>query len=87
LTAVIRLQVGQLKKFRALYGLTTDTALAAKMGMSRTTVFSVLGGQHTVSARFVAALLAAFDHKLEFGDLFEVTPLHEEKSAPATCEE
>src|SRR2546430_2048288 len=85
-TAVIRLQADRLKKFRALYGLEENTALAARMAVSRATVINVLHGLRSVTVIFVVSLIAAFDNKLEFGDLFEIDPLGEETSVLATSE-
>ena len=67
----IRIREGQLRKFRAMSGLTQDTELAARMGVNRGTVYRVVTQKKGLSEKFIAALLTAFPH-LEFGDLFEV---------------
>lgn len=67
----IRLRLTQLKKFRALAGLTTIDALATKMGVGRSTVYRILDPEGEVSANVIARLLAAFP-ALDFADLFEV---------------
>lgn len=89
MTTVIELQDGPVfDDYRKLYGLETETALAEKMGISRTTLWKVLKKDQPITLDFANALVAAFDHKLDFWTLFRMVPLNkEEKSAPATCPE
>jgi transcriptional regulator with XRE-family HTH domain len=51
--------------------LSTDTALAQKLGVDPTTVYRVLNGKTEMSARFIAGIVDAFGSDL-FADLFEV---------------
>jgi plasmid maintenance system antidote protein VapI len=71
-TPSISLRTEQLEKYRALSGLTTATALAARMGVHESTVRRVLSGDVALSTDFVARLLGTFP-SLEFADLFTVT--------------
>lgn len=56
----IRLRRDQLAKFRAVAGLKTDTALAARMGLASTTVARTLSGDAKLTTGFIESLLAAF---------------------------
>lgn len=68
----IELRRQELKKYRALAGLDTDTALAAKMGVDRATVGRMLKPGATISLSVIGKLVDAFRPALEFPDLFEV---------------
>lgn len=78
--ATITLRVGQLQKFRAMAGLTSDTALAARMGAHRATIHRILRGDGKFSAEFIGSLLRAFPH-LTFDDLFEIVDNHQAMSS------
>ena len=56
---------------RTVAGLRSGTALAGRMGTGRSAVWRVLPGHHPPRARFVAALVAAFQG-LSIDDLWEV---------------
>lgn len=53
-------------------GLTSDRALALRLGVAETTTYRVLSGAHPPSARFIALALVAFPFA-SFDRLFEVT--------------
>ncbi|MEV0994696.1 helix-turn-helix transcriptional regulator [Nonomuraea sp. NPDC050202] len=67
----LRLRTDQLEKFRAIAGLTTEKLLAERMSVHESTVNKVLGGRQTPSARFIGALVKAFNG-LTFDDLWEI---------------
>jgi transcriptional regulator with XRE-family HTH domain len=69
--ATIRLRKDQLAKFRRLSGITTDDALATRMGVNAATVSRVLRGTAAPGERFIAGLLLVFGIEC-FPDLFEV---------------
>jgi len=68
--ARINLRHDQLRKVRRWVGLTTDAALAARMGIDPGNLSRVLNGRQAPSSGFIAAMCAALD--AEFDDLFEV---------------
>lgn len=78
----IRIREGQLRKFRAMSGLTTDTELAARMGVNRGTIHRVLTQKKGLSEKFIASLLTVFPH-LEFGDLFELASVEDDEDEQA----
>jgi len=67
----LRLRAGQLKKLRTVSGITTDAALAARMGMDPATVSRVLSGRAAPGPKFMAALVSCFPG-WDLDDLFEV---------------
>ena len=67
----LRLRLDQLEKFRAIAGLTTEQLLADRMGVHQGTVNKVLNGRQTPSARFIGALVKAFNGTT-FDDLWEI---------------
>jgi transcriptional regulator with XRE-family HTH domain len=70
-SVTLQLRREALAKYRAVAGLQADTALAERMRMDHTAVWRVLNGRNAPSARFVAALVAAFSG-LTIDDLWEV---------------
>lgn len=72
MVATLRLKRDQLTKIRKWNGLTTDAALAAKMGIDAGNLSRALSDKHPQQPgpKFIAALCAALD--AELGDLFEV---------------
>lgn len=73
MTATLRLRADQLAKLRTLAGITTDDALAKRMGVDPATVSRVLRGKQEPGPKFIAALVAAFPG-FDLDDLFEVVP-------------
>lgn len=71
MTARIRLKREQLDKYMRLAGVTTETALADRMGVDKSSVYRVFMNRVTPGEKFIAGLLAAFP-TLDFADLFEV---------------
>jgi transcriptional regulator with XRE-family HTH domain len=69
--AILKLREDKLTAYRRIAGLSTDTALAQKLGVDPTTVYRVLNGKTEMSARFIAGIVDAFGSDL-FADLFEV---------------
>lgn len=73
MSATIALRNRQFRKFTALKGWATDTAIAAAIGYDRGNLSRVLQGTQAPGAKFIAGCLTAFP-ELEFADLFEVLP-------------
>lgn len=71
MVATLRLRADQLKKMRTLAQITTDAALAARMGVDAATVSRVLQGIQKPGPRFMAALVTCFPG-YDLDDLFEV---------------
>lgn len=71
MTTTLRLRADQLRKLRTLAGITTDAALAERMGMDPATVSRVLSGRNAPGPRFMAALVGCFPG-WDLDDLFEV---------------
>lgn len=71
MSATIALRTRQFKKFTALKGLHTDTAIAEAIDYDRGNLSRVLAGTQAPGAKFIAGCLAAFP-ELEFSDLFDV---------------
>jgi transcriptional regulator with XRE-family HTH domain len=69
--SVIKLRCWQVRKYMALKGLQTKTALADAMGIDRATVQRVLNGDALPGTIFIAAALDAFP-ELAFEDLFDL---------------
>lgn len=69
--SVIKLRPWQVRKYMALKGLQTKTALADAMGIDRATVQRVLSGDALPGTTFIAAALDAFP-ELAFEDLFDL---------------
>lgn len=69
--ATLHLKDDQLKKFRVLAGLTTDTALAERMGQDPGNLSRVLRGKQEPGPKFIARLVGAFPG-MDIDDLFEV---------------
>jgi hypothetical protein len=69
--SAIRLRTEQFRRRARLHGLDTDTALAAHLGINRSTLFRMLNGDAAPGEKFMAQVLAAFP-ELRFEDLFEV---------------
>lgn len=72
MTATLRLKRDVLANYRRLADLKTDSALAKKMNHDPGNLSRVLAGTQQPGPKFIAALCAAFDAKLE--ELFEVVP-------------
>lgn len=70
MTATLRLRTDQLKKIRGWVGLTTDAALAQRMGIDAGNLSRVLRGVQQPGPKFIAALCFALN--AELADLFEV---------------
>lgn len=73
MVATLRLRSEQLTKLRRLAGITTDDALAKRMGVDPATVSRVLRGKQEPGPKFIAALVDAFPG-FDLDDLFEVVP-------------
>lgn len=71
MSVTLRIRRDQLDKFRSIAGLTTEQALADRMGMTQGTVNKVLNGRSMPSARFIGALVKAFNGAT-FDDLWEI---------------
>ena len=69
--ATLKLRTDQLAKFRRLAGISTDDALAKRMGVNPATVSRVLRGTAVPGPRFIAGLIDVFGTEC-FTDLFEV---------------
>lgn len=54
MTTTLQLRADQLKKLRTLAGITTDVALAERMGMDPATVSRVLKGINRPGPKFMA---------------------------------
>jgi transcriptional regulator with XRE-family HTH domain len=72
----LRLRTDQLKKMRTLAQITTDAALAARMGMDPATVSRVLKGKQCPGPKFMASLVRCFPG-YDLDDLFEVVDTDE----------
>lgn len=70
MTATLRLKRDTLANYRRLAGLKTDAALAERMGIDAGNLSRVLKGTQQPGPKFIAALCAAFEARLE--ELFEV---------------
>lgn len=68
---VIRLRAEEFHRRAQKAGLTSDTDIAERLGMNRTTVWRVLDGSIAPGERFIAAVLAAFP-RIRFAEVFEV---------------
>lgn len=66
----LRLRAEALAKIRKWVGLSTDAALAERMGTDAGNLSRVLRGKQQPGPKFIAALCTALD--AELGDLFEV---------------
>ena len=71
MVATLRLKTETLANYRRLANLKTDAALAERMGIDPGNLSRVLRGTQQPGPRFIAALCAAFEARLE--ELFEVT--------------
>ena len=71
MTATLRLKTKQLHKIRGWVGLTTDAALAERMGVDAGNLSRVLRGRQQPGPAFIAALCTALDADL--ADLFEIS--------------
>lgn len=69
--SAIRLRAEQLRQHAAKDGLSSDRAVAERLGVSHTTVMRALSGDIAPGEKLIAATLAAFPD-LKFEDLFEV---------------
>jgi transcriptional regulator with XRE-family HTH domain len=74
---VIRLRERHFRDLAKRAGLTTDSAIATRLGLQQSTVMRMLNGDIRPGEKTIAAMLAAFPGT-KFEDLFEVT---EEKVA------
>ena len=70
MVATLRLKTETLVNYRRLAQLKTDAALAERMGIDAGNLSRVLKGTQQPGPRFIAALCAAFEARLE--ELFEV---------------
>lgn len=68
--ATIRLKAEQLDKIRTWVGLTTDAALAQRMGVDAGNLSRILAGKQQPGSKFIAALCSSL--KADFDDLFEI---------------
>lgn len=71
MTTTLRLRTDHLAKMRKLAGLTTNSSLAARMGVDEASVSRVLRGLQVPGPKFMAALVSCFDG-YDLDDLFEV---------------
>ncbi|RVX39134.1 helix-turn-helix protein [Nonomuraea polychroma] len=71
MNVILRLRREQLDKYRTIAGVTTEQQLADRMGFHQGTMNKVLNGRHAPSARFIGALLQAFNG-VPFDDLWEI---------------
>lgn len=71
MVATLKLRGDQLKKMRTLAQITTDAALAKRMGVDAATVSRVLRGTQVPGPKFMAALVACFPG-YDLDDLFEI---------------
>lgn len=79
----VRLKVRQLETYMKLAGVTTNAALAKRMGtVSETTVGRIRKGEN-FSLDVVVGLLRAFEGTLSFDDLFELQDDEDETQAGA----
>jgi transcriptional regulator with XRE-family HTH domain len=69
-TATLRLKTKQLAKIRGWVGLTTDAALAERMGVDPGNLSRVLRGKQQPGPVFIAAMCTALNADL--ADLFEI---------------
>lgn len=69
-TTTLRLKLEQLAKIRKWVGLTTDAALAERMGVDAGNLSRVLGGKQQPGPKFIASLCTALEADLD--DLFEI---------------
>ena len=69
--ATLRLRMDQLGKLRKLAGLTTDAALAERMGIDAGNLSRVLSGKQAPGPKFIARIVAAFPG-FDLDDLFVV---------------
>ncbi|MEU4767071.1 transcriptional regulator [Actinosynnema sp. NPDC023794] len=67
----VRLRTASFTKAVALAGITSDYALAKRMGVNRSTAMRVRTGQLQPGAAFIAGALVALA-PMQFDDLFEV---------------
>jgi predicted transcriptional regulator len=68
----IKLRTDRLRVHARKLGITSETGLAAHLGVARSTVVRVQGGTLAPGENFIAAALLAFPD-LKFEDLFRVT--------------
>ena len=71
MVATLKLRTEQLAKYRTLAGLTTDRALAERMGFDPGNLSRVLSGKQTPGPKFIVAIVSAFPG-MDLNDLFEV---------------
>lgn len=69
--SAIRLRTEQFRRRAKLHGLDTDTALAAHLGVNRSTLFRTVNRDASPGEKFIAQALAGFP-ETRFEDLFEV---------------
>lgn len=72
MSAPLRIRHDKLATWRDRTGLTTEQRLADAMGVHQGTVSRILSGRMTPSARFICALVSAFDGAT-FDELWEIT--------------
>ncbi|WP_433364301.1 helix-turn-helix transcriptional regulator [Streptosporangium sp. CA-115845] len=72
MSAPLRIRHAKLAKYREQTGLTTEQRLADAMGVNQGTVNRILRGSKIPSARFICALVRAFDGAT-FDELWEIT--------------
>ena len=71
-TPVVRFRARRLRALARRAGITTDSALAARLGIQQSTVMRMLGTDYRAGGKTIAATLAAFPGA-KFEDLFEIT--------------
>jgi transcriptional regulator with XRE-family HTH domain len=69
--ATLRLRDGQFRRHAGLQGLDTEAAIAARIGMDRSTVNRLLRRELAPGPRVIAAILTAFPDR-RFEDFFEI---------------
>lgn len=69
--ASVRLRTDQFRRFARSQGAGTDSEIAARTGLDRTTVFRLMRGENDPGERIIAAILLAFPDR-KFEDFFEV---------------
>jgi transcriptional regulator with XRE-family HTH domain len=69
--ASVELRAAQFKRYAEAQGLSTDSAIAERIGLDRTTVFRLFRGDVSPGERIIATVLIAFPDR-RFEDFFEV---------------
>jgi transcriptional regulator with XRE-family HTH domain len=68
----VQLRTAQFRRYaKAVHGLSTDSEIAERTGLTRTTVFRLMKGRIAPGERVIATLLASFPDR-HFEDIFEI---------------